>query len=96
MTAKPGPARDGGSRSPHGDGDSDTVVVVGKESVGKSALVAVYLAGVLLPCLVTAFTVAREVSVRWTATMMGRQAAAAIGFALCLAWLGRAVALVLP
>ena len=54
-------------------------------------LVAVYLAGVLLPCLVTAFTVAREVSVRWTAKMMGRQAAAAIGFALCLAWIGRAV-----
>jgi len=37
-------------------------------------LVVVYLAGVLLPCLVTALTVAREVSMRWAAAMMARQA----------------------
>ncbi len=51
-------------------------------------LVAVYLAGVLLPCLVTAFAVAREVSPRWALKMMGRQAAAAVTFALVIAWGG--------
>ena len=51
-------------------------------------LVVVYLAGVLLPCLVTAFTVAREVSSRWALTMMARQAAAAVGFAVVIAWGG--------
>lgn len=54
-------------------------------------LVAVYLAGVLLPCLVTAFTVAREVSARWALKMMARQAAAAIGFSIAIAWLGWAL-----
>ncbi|WP_339104779.1 nucleoside recognition domain-containing protein [Haloterrigena salinisoli] len=52
-------------------------------------LVAVYLAGVLLPCLVTAITVAREVSVRFVAAMLARQAAAAVGFAFVIAWTGR-------
>ncbi|MDG5817772.1 nucleoside recognition domain-containing protein [Natronococcus sp. A-GB7] len=52
-------------------------------------LVAVYLAGVLLPCLVTAITVAREVSARFVARMLARQAAAAVAFALALAWTGR-------
>lgn len=51
-------------------------------------LVAVYLAGVLLPCLVTAFTVAREVSARWALKMMARQAVAAVGFAIVIAWSG--------
>lgn len=51
-------------------------------------LVVVYLAGVLLPCLVTAFTVAREVLMRWALTMMARQAGAAIGFAIVIAWSG--------
>ncbi|ELZ33245.1 nucleoside recognition domain-containing protein [Halorubrum tebenquichense] len=51
-------------------------------------LVVVYLAGVLLPCLVTAFTVAREVSPQWALTMMLRQAVAAIGFAAVIAWGG--------
>ena len=51
-------------------------------------LVAVYLAGVLLPCLVTAFTVAREVSARWAAKMMIRQAVAAVGFSILIAWVG--------
>ncbi len=51
-------------------------------------LVAVYLAGVLLPCLVTAFTVAREVSARWALRMMARQAIAAVGFSIAIAWLG--------
>jgi Fe2+ transport system protein B len=51
-------------------------------------LVVVYLAGVLLPCLVTAFTVAREVSTRWALTMMARQAVAAVGFSVVIAWGG--------
>jgi len=51
-------------------------------------LVVVYLAGVLLPCLVTAFTVAREVSARWALKMMARQAAAAVTFAAVIAWSG--------
>ncbi len=51
-------------------------------------LVAVYLAGVLLPCLVTAFTVAREVSTRWALTMVARQATAAVGFSILIAWGG--------
>lgn len=51
-------------------------------------LVVVYLAGVLLPCLVTAFTVAREVSARWALMMMARQAVAATGFAVVIAWSG--------
>ena len=51
-------------------------------------LVVVYLAGVSLPCLVTAFTVAREVSARWALMMMARQAVAATGFAVVIAWSG--------
>jgi len=54
-------------------------------------LVAVYLAGVLLPCLVTAFTVAREVSARYALVLMARQAVAAVVFSLVIAWGGRAV-----
>jgi len=49
-------------------------------------LTAVYLAGVLLPCLVTALTVAREKSARFALALMARQAAAAVTFTLILAW----------
>jgi Fe2+ transport system protein B len=51
-------------------------------------LTAVYLAGVLLPCLVTAITVARELSPRYAGKMMLRQAAAAAGFSLLIGWGG--------
>ncbi|MFP8953777.1 hypothetical protein ACLI4Z_12530 [Natrialbaceae archaeon A-arb3/5] len=51
-------------------------------------LVAVYLADILLPCLVTAFTVAREVSARLTVKMMARQVPAAIGSLITIAWIG--------
>jgi Fe2+ transport system protein B len=51
-------------------------------------LTAVYLAGVLLPCLVTAITVAKELSPRYAGRMMLRQAGAAIGFSLLLGWGG--------
>jgi ferrous iron transport protein B len=49
-------------------------------------LTSVYLAGVLLPCLVTVLTIAREQSVRFALGLMARQAIAAIGFSLVLAW----------
>ena len=51
-------------------------------------LTAVYLAGVLLPCLVTAITVAQELSPRYAGRMLLRQAAAAPGFSLLLGWGG--------
>ncbi|KTG10556.1 GTP-binding protein [Haloprofundus marisrubri] len=51
-------------------------------------LTAVYLAGVLLPCLVTAITVAKELSPKYAGRMMLRQAAAAAGFSLLIGWGG--------
>ena len=50
------------------------------------ALTAVYLAGVLLPCLVTALTIGREMGWKPTATLLARQAGFAILFAVILAW----------
>ncbi|MEO0374423.1 MAG: nucleoside recognition domain-containing protein [Cyanobacteria bacterium P01_A01_bin.17] len=52
-------------------------------------LTGVYLAGVLLPCLVTALTIAREQSARFAVGLMARQAIAAIAFSMLLAWGGR-------
>ncbi|MGD1927738.1 MAG: nucleoside recognition domain-containing protein [Leptolyngbyaceae cyanobacterium] len=52
-------------------------------------LTGVYLAGVLLPCLVTALTIAREQSVRFAVGLMARQAIAAIAFSMLLSWGGR-------
>nr|WP_246084322.1 nucleoside recognition domain-containing protein [Salinadaptatus halalkaliphilus] len=72
----------------------DGIALLTADTAGMAALspiqvlVAVYLAGVLLPCLVTAITVAREVSVRFVAKMLAQQALAAIGFALVIAWVG--------
>lgn len=51
-------------------------------------LTVVYLAGVLLPCLVTAITVAKEMRPRFALKMIARQAAFAVAFSLCIAWLG--------
>jgi ferrous iron transport protein B len=51
-------------------------------------LTAVYLAGVLLPCLVTALTIARETSWWSTSKLLARQAMFAVFFALVLAWGG--------
>ena len=51
-------------------------------------LTAVYLAGVLLPCLVTAWTIARETSIKTAIALVSKQAAFAIGFAILLAWFG--------
>ncbi|MFI4876360.1 MAG: nucleoside recognition domain-containing protein [Blastopirellula sp. JB062] len=49
-------------------------------------LTAVYLAGVLLPCLVTALTIAKETNWRKTAWLLLRQAGFAAAFSLILAW----------
>ncbi len=54
-------------------------------------LTAVYLAGVLLPCLVTVLTITRERSARLAARIVTRQAGAAVAFTLLLAWGGRAI-----
>jgi len=51
-------------------------------------LTAVYLAGVLLPCLVTCLTIAREQGRAFALRLMGRQALAAAGFSALLAWGG--------
>jgi len=51
-------------------------------------LTGVYLGGVLLPCLVTALTIAREQSPRLALRLMLRQAAAAVVFSIVLAWAG--------
>lgn len=51
-------------------------------------LTAVYLAGVLLPCLVTCLTTAREQGRTFALRLMGRQAVAAAGFSALLAWGG--------
>jgi Fe2+ transport system protein B len=49
-------------------------------------LTGVYLASVLLPCLVTTITIMREQSSRFTLKLIGRQAVAAVAFTCCLAW----------
>jgi Fe2+ transport system protein B len=54
-------------------------------------LTAVYLAGVLFPCLVTAYTIGRETSWGRMTGLLLRQAAFASLFALMLAWGGRLV-----
>ena len=51
-------------------------------------LTIVYLAGVLLPCLVTVFTVAKEMGTQFAIKMVGRQACFAAAFAICIAWVG--------
>ncbi|HAC64544.1 MAG TPA: GTP-binding protein [Cyanothece sp. UBA12306] len=51
-------------------------------------LTGVYLAGVLLPCLVTLLTIMQEKSSRFALLMLGKQAIAAMVFSLFLAWGG--------
>ncbi len=51
-------------------------------------LTAVYLAGVLLPCLVTAMTIGKETGVANALKIVGRQAMFALIFSLILAWSG--------
>ena len=51
-------------------------------------LTVVYLAGVLLPCLVTVLTVVREMRFRFALKMVGKQACFAALFSFCIAWFG--------
>jgi Fe2+ transport system protein B len=51
-------------------------------------LTGVYLAGVLLPCLVTALTITREMSWGFVCMLLARQALAAVAFAVLLGWGG--------
>ncbi|MEM1443181.1 MAG: nucleoside recognition domain-containing protein [Verrucomicrobiota bacterium] len=51
-------------------------------------LTVVYLAGVLLPCLVTLFTIGKEMRWKFALKLCGRQMAWAAGFALVIGWLG--------
>lgn len=51
-------------------------------------LTAVYLAGVLLPCLVTLWTIAREFTLKYALHLCVRQVTAAAVFSLLLAWGG--------
>jgi len=52
-------------------------------------LTAVYLSGVLLPCLVTAMTIAKETNWRDTSKLLLRQAGFAMLFSALLAWGGK-------
>ena len=51
-------------------------------------LTGVYLAGVLLPCLVTVLTIAREQSWKFAGKLVARQLSAAVIFSALLAWVG--------
>ncbi len=51
-------------------------------------LTAVYLAGVLLPCLVTLLTIGREMGGRFAGRLALRQAAWAVSFSIAIAWGG--------
>lgn len=68
------------------NGDWDSLKVPLETSV--QVLTAVYLAGVLLPCLVTVLAVGREMRPGFALRMVGRQACFAVLFSLGIAWLG--------
>lgn len=54
-------------------------------------LTAVYLAGVLFPCLVTVFTMIREMRWKFAAKLCARQALWATGFSILIAWCGEVI-----
>lgn len=68
------------------DSDWETLKVPLETSV--QILTIVYLAGVLLPCLVTLWTIAREFNPRYALKLCARQIAGAAGFSILLAWSG--------
>ncbi|MEM7384323.1 MAG: nucleoside recognition domain-containing protein [Verrucomicrobiota bacterium] len=63
---------------------------VGFESPAQ-VLAAVYLAGVILPCLVTLFTIGREMGWKFAARLTLRQIAWASAFGLTIAWIGELI-----
>ena len=54
-------------------------------------LTAVYLAGVLLPCLVTLWTIAREFTWKYASRLCLKQIAGAAAFSLLLSWGGKLI-----
>lgn len=68
------------------NGDWNSLKVPLETSV--QVLTTVYLAGILLPCLVTVLTVVRELRPCFALKMVGRQACFAVLFSLCIAWIG--------
>ena len=71
----------------------DAILLLAEPGVAESLsavelLTAVYLAGVLLPCLVTCLTIAREQGRAFALRLVGQQAVAATGFSALLAWGG--------
>jgi len=74
------------------NGEMDSLKVVLDTPV--QVLTSVYLAGVLLPCLVTVLTIGREMGFMFGLKMIGRQAFFAAIFALCIAWFGLLLSLI--
>jgi ferrous iron transport protein B len=72
-------------------GESNTATLLTADQV----LTATYLAGVLLPCIVTAITITREKSSRFALQLMARQVCAAVVFSAILAWGSMAIQLML-
>ena len=74
------------------NGEMDSLKVVLDTPV--QVLTSVYLAGVLLPCLVTVLTIGREMGFLLAVKIIGRQAFFAVIFALCIAWFGLLLSLI--
>ena len=51
-------------------------------------LTIVYMAGVLFPCLVTLYTIYKELGITFAMRMLGKQVIAALLFSFCIAWMG--------
>lgn len=68
------------------DGDWSSMKVPLETPV--QVLTVVYLAGVMLPCLVTLWTIAKEMKYRFAIKMVAKQAGYAAAFSLCIAWIG--------
>jgi spore maturation protein SpmB len=67
-------------------GHADSLKVPLDTSV--QVLTAVYLASVLLPCIVTALAIAKEMRTSFAIKMIGRQACFAALFSIGIAWFG--------
>jgi small GTP-binding protein len=55
---------------------------------GAQVLTVVYLAGVLLPCIVTIYTVAKEMNLKFALKLVPKQITVAIIVSLLIAWIG--------
>jgi len=62
--------------------------IICRKEIQDQVLTAVTLAGVLLPCLVTAWTIAREFTAKYALKLCLKQIVGAAGFSLILAWGG--------